>query len=319
MDRLNYFILWLFFLFCCASAFGQKREVVITFDDLPTSYEYTVQTKQELTKKLLQSIRSNNIPAIGFVNEGKLYAPGEIDERTELLRMWLDAGLELGNHTFSHINLEKAPIEAYEEDVIRGETVTRMLLAQKNMRLRYFRHPQLFTGLTVEYQNALDTFLKKRGYTIAPVTIDNVDYVFAYAYYKAKQKGDTKTMSEVSEAYIPYMEKMFEFFEQLSRDSFGYEIKQVLLLHANDINADHLDKLVAMMKRRGYSFITLEEALKDKTYNLPDAQMDRGVSWIHRWRKSKNLPAIEEPDAPELIMKMFNEARQQAQKQNKPK
>lgn len=319
MDRLNHFVSWLFILFCCASAFGQKREVVVTFDDLPTSYEYTVQTKQELTKKLLQSIRSNNIPAIGFVNEGKLYAPGEIDERTELLRMWLDAGLELGNHTFSHINLEKAPIEAYEEDIIRGETVTRMLLAQKNMRLRYFRHPQLFTGLTVEYQNALDTFLKKRGYTIAPVTIDNVDYVFAYTYYKAKQKGDTKTMSEVSEAYIPYMEKMFEFFEKLSKDSCGYEIKQVLLLHANDINADHLDKLVAMMKRRGYSFITLEEALKDKTYSLPDAQMDRGVSWIHRWRKSKNLPAIEEPDAPELIMKMFTEARQRAQKQNAPK
>lgn len=312
MNRSNYFVSWLLILFCCATAFGQKREVAVTFDDLPTSYEYTLQVKQELTKKLLQSIKSHNIPAIGFVNEGKLYIPGEIDERTELLRMWLDAGFELGNHTYSHINLEKAPIEAYEEDVIRGETITRMLLTQKNMKLRYFRHPQLFTGLTVEYQNALAAFLKNRGYTVAPVTVDNVDYVFAYTYYKAKQRGDTKTMSEVVEAYIPYMEKMFEFFEQLSKDSFGYEIKQVLLLHANDINADHFDKLAAMMKRRAYSFITLEDALKDKTYSLPDAQMNRGVSWIHRWRKAKNLPAIEEPSEPEFITKMFHEARQQS-------
>jgi len=312
MDRSNYFVSWLFILFCCAIVFGQKREVVVTFDDLPTSYEYTLQAKQELTKKLLGSIRSNNIPAIGFVNESKLYLPGEIDERTKLLRMWLDAGLELGNHTYSHINLEKAPIEAYEEDVIRGETITRMLLNQKNMKLRYFRHPQLFTGLTAEYHSGLATFLKKRGYTVAPVTVDNVDYVFAYTYYKAKQKGDTKTMSLIVEAYVPYMEKMFEFFEQLSKDSFGYEIKQILLLHANDLNADHLDKLVGMMKRRGYSFITLEEALKDKTYALPDAQMDRGVSWIHRWRKAKNLPAIEEPGEPESILKMFTEARQRA-------
>lgn len=319
MDRLNYYVLRLIILFCCTGAFGQKREVVITFDDLPTSYEYTLQAKQELTKKLLQSIGSNNIPAIGFVNESKLYVSGEIDERSELLRMWLDAGLELGNHTYSHINLEKAPIEAYEEDVIRGETITRMLMTQKNMKLRYFRHPQLFTGRTVEYRNALATFLKNRGYTVAPVTVDNVDYVFAYTYYKAKQRDDTKTMSEVVEAYIPYMEKMFEFFEKLSKDSFGYEIKQILLLHANDINADHLDKLVAMMKRRGYSFITLEEALKDKTYSLPDAQMDRGVSWIHRWRKTKNLPAIEEPDAPEAIKKMFTEARERARQQNAPK
>ncbi len=312
MGKLNYFVSWALILFCCAFTFGQKREVVVTFDDLPTTYEYTLQGKQELTKKLLQSIRSNNIPAIGFVNESKLYVPGEIDERTELLRMWLDAGLELGNHTFSHINLEKAPVEAYEEDVIRGETITRMLLAQKNMKLRYFRHPQLFTGLTVEYKNALDTLLKKRGYTIAPVTIDNNDYIFAYIYYKAKQKGDSKTMSEVGEAYIPYMEKMFEFFEQLSKDSFGYEIKQVLLLHANDLNADYLDKLAAMMKRRGYSFIPLEEALKDKTYSLPDAQMNRGVSWIHRWRMTKNLPMVAEPGQPEFITKMFNEARKQA-------
>src|SRR5688572_22034166 len=116
MERSNYFISWLLILLCCASAFGQKREVVVTFDDLPTSYEYPLQVKQELTKKLIQTIKSNNIPAIGFVNEGKLYVPDEIDERTELLRMWLDAGLELGNHTFSHINLERAPIEAYEED-----------------------------------------------------------------------------------------------------------------------------------------------------------------------------------------------------------
>lgn len=312
MSRLNYFISWLFILFCWAGAFGQKREVVVTFDDLPTSYEYSLQAKQEITKKLLQSIKSNNIPAIGFVNESKLFVPGEIDGRTELLRMWLDAGLELGNHTFSHVNLEKIPIEAYEEDVIRGETVTRLLLNQKNMKLRYFRHPQLFTGLTVEYQNALAAFLKKRGYTVAPVTIDNVDYVFAYTYYKAKQRGDTKTMSVVGEAYIPYIEKMFEFFEQLSKDSFGYEIKQVLLLHANDLNADYLDKLAAMMKRRGYSFIALEEALKDKTYSLADAQMNRGVSWIHRWRKTKNLPAVAEPDEPEFIKKMFNDARQKS-------
>lgn len=305
-------LFWLVILFCSAFVFGQKREVVVTFDDLPTSYEYSIETKREITKKLLQSIRSNNIPAVGFVNESKLFVPGEIDERTALLEMWLDAGLELGNHTFSHINLERAPIEAYEEDVIRGETVTRMLLARKNLKLRYFRHPQLFTGLTLEYKNRLAAFLKGRGYIVAPVTVDNVDYVFAYTYYKAKHRGDTKTMSEVGEAYIPYIETMFQFFEQLSKDSFGYEIKQVLLLHANDLNADYMDKLVTMMRRRGYSFITLEEALKDKTYGLPDAQSDRGPSWIHRWRKTKNLPAVEEPDAPGSIKKLFTEARQRA-------
>ena len=309
MGKFNTLLSFLLIIFNCAPAFGQKREVAVTFDDLPTAYEDTLNAKQELTKKLLHGIKSNNVPTVGFVNESKLYFPGQIDQRTNLLQRWLDAGLELGNHTFSHINLEKASIEEYEEDVMRGETITRMLLTQKNMKLRYFRHPHLLTGKTIEYKNVLNAFLKDRGYTIAPVTIDNNDYIFAYIYYKAKQKGDAKTMYEVGQAYIPYMEKMFGFFEQLSKNSFGYEIKQVLLLHANDLNADYFDRLVAMMKRRGYSFITLEEALKDKTYSLPDAQTGSGVSWIHRWRMTKLLPMIDEPSQPEFITKMFDNAK----------
>jgi len=251
----------MFILFCCVYAFGQNREVAVTFDDLPMVYG-SLQSERRLTKKLLQSIKSNNVPAIGFVNEGKLNARGEIDERTKLLQRWLDEGLELGNHTFSHISLEKASIQEYQKDVISGERVTRMLLNRKKMKLRYFRHPFLRTGNTVEYKNALDAFLKKRGYTVAPVTIDNNDYIFAYLYSKAREKGDTETMQRVAEAYVPYMEKVFDHFERLSRDFLGYEVKQVLLLHANELNADHFDKLAAMMKRRGYSFITLEEAFE---------------------------------------------------------
>lgn len=288
-------------------ALGQKREVAVTFDDLPMVYVGSLQSEQRLTRKLLQSIKSNNVPAIGFVNEGKLNARGETAERTKILQLWLDAGLELGNHTFSHISLEKASIEEYQKDVINGEKVTRRLLNRKNMKLRYFRHPFLRTGNTVEDKNALDVFLKNRGYAIAPVTIDNNEYIFAYIYSKAKAKGDTKTMNEIGKAYIPYMEKIFEFFEQLSEESFGYEIKQVLLLHANELNADYFDDLAAMIKRRGYSFITLEEALKDKTYSLPDAQTNRGLSWIHRWRLAKNLEMKEEPKEPEFIAKLFKQ------------
>lgn len=317
MKKLNYFAFGMFILLGCGCAFGQKREVAITFDDLPTAYDGTLRSKQELTKKLLQSIKSNDVPAIGFVNENKLYVPGEIDGRTELLKMWLDAGLELGNHTFSHISLEQYPIESYEEDIIRGETVTRMLLNQKKMKLRYFRHPFLWTGNTVEYKNALDAFLKKRGYTIAPVTIDNNDYIFAYIYLKAKEKGDTETMRRVADAYVPYMEKMFDYFERLSKDLLGYEVKQVLLLHANELNADYFDKLAEMMRRRGYSFISLEEALKDKAYSLPEAQTKDGISWLDRWMLAKGLPLKPEPEEPEFISKLLKQFQQEQQNQNR--
>jgi peptidoglycan/xylan/chitin deacetylase (PgdA/CDA1 family) len=287
-----------------ANAPTVKREVAVTFDDLPAPYG-DLEEMRRITARLLESVTRNKVPAIGFVNEGRLYRRGEMDARTELLRAWLDAGAELGNHTFSHINLQSAPLAEYEEDVVRGETVTRMLLAERGQKLRYFRHPFLFTGTTPEYKRGLADFLAARGYTVAPVTLDNGDYIFADAYFKAKKRGDAATAKRIADAYVPYMESIFEHFERLSVETFGREVKQVLLLHANEINADRFDELAAMMKRRGYTFITLEEALKDPAYSEPDALYKNGISWIHRWRIVKGLPLKWEPEAPKFVGELY--------------
>ncbi len=286
-----------------------SRSVAITFDDLPATHgDY--ETMSDTTKRLLQSITSNKAPAVGFVNEQKLYRPGEMDKRVTLLQMWLDAGLELGNHTFSHVYIDQVPFSKYQEEVIRGETITRMLLDRQGRKLRYFRHTQLRTGPTPEYKESLDRFLADRGYTIAPVTIDNQDFIFADIYSRAKARGDRETMKRVGAAYVPYMERIFDFFEKLSAGFLGYEVKQVLLLHANELNADYFDELVRMMRGRGYAFITLEEALRDKAYSLPDAQTTRGLSWIHRWMIAKGLSMRPEPAEPEFITELFRAGRQ---------
>ena len=305
--------LWVMFVPAIVSAQSRNpnvnvhREVAITFDDLPSAYgNDDLKRMSDVTKHLLQNIKSNNVPAIGFVNESKLHRRGEMNARTALLRMWLEAGLELGNHTFSHINIDNVPLGAYKMDVIRGETVIRRLLAEKGMKLRYFRHPQLHTGPTLEYKKGLEQFLAARGYTIAPVTIDNNDFMFGALYGDAKARGDTETMKRVADAYVAYMEKVFDFFEKLSVESLGCEVKQTLLLHASDLNADHFDDLVLMMKRRGYTFIPLEDALKDKAYGLSDAQAMKGLSWIHRWRLAKGLPLEMEPSEPEFITRLFS-------------
>jgi len=284
------------------SMVNAHREVAVTFDDLPSTYgNGDLKRLTDITTRLLQSIKSNKVPAIGFVNESKLYLNGELKQRTALLRMWLDVGLELGNHTFSHIGIDAVPLETYEKDVIRGEIVTKKLLAERGLKLRYFRHTQLHTGPTIEYKRGLEQFLAARGYTIAPVTIDNNDFIFAALYGDAKVRGDKGTMKRVADAYVPYMESVFDFFEKLSMNTLGYEVKHTLLLHANDLNADHFDDLVLMIKRRGYTFISLEDALKDKAYRLPDAQVMKGLSWIHRWRLAKGLPLQMEPTEPEFI------------------
>jgi peptidoglycan/xylan/chitin deacetylase (PgdA/CDA1 family) len=281
-----------------------RREIAITVDDLPATHG-DLGKMTEITQKLLAKIKANNIPAIGFVNGNKVEARGEAAARTALLKMWLDQGLELGNHTYSHVAIDRTPLAEYENDVIRGEVVIKKLLNEKGMKLRYFRHPQLRTGPTPEYKDALERFLTGRGYTTAPVTIDNNDYLFADVYARAKARGDKETLKQVVDAYIPYMERMFDFFEKLSVDALGYEVKQTLLLHANELNADYFDELVQMMKRRGYAFISIGEALKDKAYSLPNAQVKTGLSWIHRWMIAKGRQMRPEPREPEFISKLF--------------
>jgi peptidoglycan-N-acetylglucosamine deacetylase len=282
-----------------------RREVVVTVDDLPATHG-DLARMTEVTRRLLEKIGRNKVPAIGFVNERRLYPGGELDQRyLALLQMWLDAGLELGNHTYSHISIDQSPLEAYQADVIRGETHTRRLLEARGRKLKYFRHTQLRTGPTLEYKAGLAAFLAGRGYTVAPVTIDNNDYIFASVYGEAKMRGDRATMKQIADAYIPYMEKVFAHFEKLSAGFLGYEVKQTLLIHANDLNADYFDELAQMMRRRGYRFISLDEALKDKAYALPDAQTNKGLSWIHRWMLAKGLAMQPEPLEPEFVNRQF--------------
>lgn len=298
--------LFLFSVIACGQA--KQREVAVTFDDLPaTRQPENLAHQTYVTNELLAKLKAEKVPAIGFVNEYRMFHYGEMDERVELLKKWLDVGHELGNHTFSHIAINNATFEEYTEDLIRGETVTRMLLEQKGKKLKYYRHTQLRTGPTEEFRLKLAEFLKNRGYTVAPVTIDNNEYIYTIIYSRAKATGDKGLQEKIVKSYVEYMESVFEHFENLSQEFLGREIKQTLLLHANEINADHFDKLAAMMRKRGYKFITLEEALKDEAYKLPEVQSMRGLSWLHRWMLAKGLKMKEEPLQPEWVNELFRQ------------
>ena len=95
------------------------------------------------------------------------------------------------------------------------------------------------------------------------------------------------------------MESVVAFFEARSIEVAGREFPQILLLHANELNADLVPDLLAMFKRRGYTFVTLERALADDAYRLPDEYAGpSGLSWVHRWSKTKGMKPKGEPDPP---------------------
>ncbi len=272
------------------------RMVAVTIDDLPAQ-RGDLQAMQEITDGLLAHIREHKIPAVGFVIGEKVDVEREHEARMNLLRQWRDAGLELGNHTYSHVDPNRTKLADYEQDVRDGEAV----FAELGITPRYFRHPYLRTGPTVEYRDSLNAFLEAAGYTIAPVTHDNDEYLFGYAYDVARSRGDRALMDSIAAAYLDYMDRVFAFCEELSVDVLGYEVPQILLLHANRMNADYLGMLAERIAGRGYRFVTLETALADRAYLQPERASKRGLSWLFRWMDGDEADFPQCPEAPEFV------------------
>ena len=135
---------------------------------------------------------------------------------------------------------------------------------------------------------------------MAPVTIDNNDFVFADVYARARASGDRATMESVPQTYVPYMEGVTVHFENLSRQFLGYEVKQILLLHANELNADYVGDLITMLRNRGYRFITLDEALEDPAYALAERHQSPGappvrVARLHDAGRVRRCPSRRPP------------------------
>jgi beta-lactamase regulating signal transducer with metallopeptidase domain len=288
-----------------------RREVAVTFVNYP-GYIYDAGRLANKSNKLLRSLASNGIQAVAFVNEAQFYREdGSVHEpRVQALRDWLDAGHELGNETAHHMSLYRNSAEDFEADVVRGEQLITKLSAERGRRVRYFSYPYLNTGSNPDEKARVERFLRGRGYQIHPVTVDNMDWLFSHAYMDALRREDEAAAAAIRAEYVPYMERMFEFYEAYSREVTGREIPQVLMLTGGALNADCFDDLAAMLKRRGYSFVTMEQATKDAAYSLPDTYTgEHGDSWLARWAVTKGLEYrdTEEDNLPEPMQKYLAE------------
>jgi len=294
-------------------SYAQDKTMCITVDDLPVvSYvREDPDFYSGVTQDLIDTFDEYDIPAIGYVNEFKFYNHGRLDSnQVKLLELWLENGYELGNHTFSHKNYHQVSFDEFTADVIKGEKVSRSLSDKYELPYQYFRHPFLRLGLSESHADSLRRFLNDHGYTEAPVTIDNEDYLFAKVYHLAFQQNNHQLMVEIGEAYIKYMTEKMLFYEKASVKLFGRNIAQTLLIHASLLNAHYLDDLVRVYKEHGYRFISQTDVLKDPAYESSfNRYGDWGISWIDRWALTRKVGREffeGDPLTPEFIEQLNN-------------
>jgi peptidoglycan/xylan/chitin deacetylase (PgdA/CDA1 family) len=259
------------------------RKVAITIDDCPVVNEMTdLGNFQRITNGLVGSFQVEKVPVTAFINERQLNVPGQRDARAAALEQWLNAGFDLGNHTYSHPSANKVPVDQFQDDVIKGEVVTRALLEQRGRQLIWLRYPYLHSGMTAETHQAIVDFLEHRNYRVAPVTVDYADYTFAGAYVQELRRGNIDVAERIKQAYFDQVDVGFNYAERSSLELFGREIPQILLIHCNELNSVSLHDSIARMRKRGYSFISLDEAIQDAAYQRPDTFAGSGGSWLSR-------------------------------------
>ena len=275
------------------------RRIAVTIDDLPWAQLQGIGPPdlQARHQRLIAQLEQAGVPVVGFVNEKKLEVDGKVDpQRVAMLRDWLDAGYELGNHTYSHADINDVGIPAFQKEILDGERQLRPLLAERGQVPRWFRHPYLRAGRTAEDRAAVEAFLDDHGYRVAPVTVDNSEWVWAFAYANVMDAQADPTVREeqlhrLRSGYVPYMLEKLDYYEAQSTQLLGYALPQVWLMHANELNADSFAALVEGARGRGYRFITLDEALRDPAYSRADGYNGRyGPSWLHRWAMAEKKP-----------------------------
>ena len=294
---------------------ASARTMVLTFDDLPYAAEAarrnTVPHVRLVTDAILATLEKHQAPATAFVNEAKLQVPGEFDDRRALLQQWVDAGVVLGNHTFSHVDFNSVSIAEFKQEIIEGETITSKLMKPHEPYQLYFRHPYTHTGDSEAKKGEIDRFLLGRGYKVTPHTIDSQDYIFNAVYAHSKEQEDEATAMRICAAYWDFVARAAEFAENIGAQIFGRDIPQTLLLHANDINAVCLDELLVRFERRGYEFVSLDAAMSDAAYETQDTFVTAyGPSWLWRWMKSKdmNISFRGDPEPPGWVTALFQQA-----------
>lgn len=284
-------------LLFAGNLFSEKKYVAITIDDIPGTRVVDTAGKS----LLLKALDELKVPVAVFINERHIYRKKSVVNNFSILNEWIKRDyVTPANHTFSHPRCSATDTHKFIEDVDRGSVMTGQLSRLYGKKLNYFRFPYNDLGKDEAQHKEVERLLKERGYVIAPFTIESSDWMFNYIYEYYVRKGKRRDAERVASEYIKKTLEYFGYYETLSKKQYDRAVKHIYLCHDNAINAACFIRLCDALRKRGYSFISMDEALKDKVYSQKDHYMKKwGISWFYRWmpdHKARVALMKSEPD-----------------------
>jgi len=288
------------------------RKVAITFDDLPAAgarnpdedTALTTEAIQAINSSILSALRAHDAPATAFVNERGIAGYPDAAARRAIVSQWVAAGMELGNHTWSHADFNSMSLVEFEREVEKGEGSIGPLMRKAGKKLAWFRFPMNHTGDVQPKRDAAAKYLARRGYTVATSTIENEDFEFERAFRLMLRAEDSKAAERLRAEYLRYTASEIDYYTDLHRRLFGRETAHVMILHANRLNAALMDEILQLFEARRYRFVTLAEAQADPAFQTPDTFVTKfGPMWGYRWARALGIrvDGTKESEPPEWI------------------
>ncbi len=284
----------------CGLAVASGQAVAITFDDLPSHSSLPKgTTRLEIAQKVIRALKDGGVPATyGFVNAKRF--EDESAGVQGVLEAWRAGGNPLGSHTWSHMDLNKNTLEAWEADLLKDEP-TLAKYSRAGDDWHWLRFPYLSEGDTPEKRMGARVFLKEHGYRIAAVTMSFGDYAWNEPYARCVAKGDTAAIAGLEKSYLQAAQEDIGYRQALAEAALGHGIPFVLLMHIGAIDAELLPRLLKVYKDAGFRFITLQEAENDPFYandvnlSLPAAadslEAVAKAKGVRDWPKHAPLPS----------------------------
>jgi peptidoglycan/xylan/chitin deacetylase (PgdA/CDA1 family) len=257
--------------------------IALTFDDMPAAGSLPPGgNRTKVATDLAAELKAAGLNGVyGFVNGNKL----ENDpDAQRALRIWMDAGMKIGNHTWSHPSLADLSVEAYEREIARNEPALAKYAGEQDWH--WFRYPYLVEGDTAEKYNAVRGWLLGHGYRVAEVTLNFEDYTWNDAYGRCTGKKDGAALAWLRQSYLASAAEYVKLGREEEQISFGHEIPNVILLHATAFTTLMLPDLIDLLQKQGFRFASLAKVEGNAAYRkapaagskyngtLPDQFMD---------------------------------------------
>ena len=259
---------------CLAKRALADKEIALSFDDAPRG-STAMLGGLERTKQLIFQLHVAKVFSVAFFcnTDDRL----EHESGRARLRLYGEAGHIIANHTSNHRDLHKISTDDFIEDIDKAHSTLSPMLGFRP----FFRFPFLREGNSLEKRDKVRRALNDRSLKHGYVTVDTSDWYLDALVQRNINQGRWPNFGRLSQVYVEMLMDDVNFYEDLSRKLFNRDVRQVILLHENDLAAYFIGDLVRKLKKDGWKIIPFSVACNDPIAILETKTLTANQGKIH--------------------------------------